>query len=250
MAKRASSPANEEITSFNFHAGRILARKYEVVDRLGAGYEGEVYLLRELGADIERAAKFFFPHRNRRDAALNRYAKKLHKLRDCPILVQYRTREQIQYRRQPISFLVSDFVEGEPLSDFLRRQPGKRLGAFEALHLIYAIAKGIEPIHDRREYHGDLHSENVIVRRQGISFRVKLVDLFHWGPPSMANVRNDVFYITRMLYEAIGGRTHYSKQPQAVKNVVCGLKDSLIAKKFRTAGDIRRFLETVPWDRR
>ena len=31
------------ITSFDFPAGRILAKKYEVLSRLGSGWEGEVY---------------------------------------------------------------------------------------------------------------------------------------------------------------------------------------------------------------
>ena len=31
------------------------------------------------------------------------------------------------------------------------------------------------------EYHGDLHDDNIIVRRHGLSFDLKLVDMFPWG---------------------------------------------------------------------
>ena len=50
------------IESFDF-AGRdrLIARKYEVVSHLGAGWEGEVYKIRERNTKIERAAKLFFP---------------------------------------------------------------------------------------------------------------------------------------------------------------------------------------------
>ena len=54
----------EEIKSFQLPPGRILAGKYEIISRLGRGWEGEVYKLRELATDIERAGKFFFPQRN------------------------------------------------------------------------------------------------------------------------------------------------------------------------------------------
>ena len=42
------------IWSFNLHCGDCLAGKYQVVTLLGAGWEGEVYLVRERGTGIER----------------------------------------------------------------------------------------------------------------------------------------------------------------------------------------------------
>lgn len=49
------------IESFDLKPGRILARKYEILSRLGGGWEGEVYMIREKNTHIERAAKLFFP---------------------------------------------------------------------------------------------------------------------------------------------------------------------------------------------
>ena len=65
------------ITSFDLHSGSQLGGKYEVVSRLGAGWEGEVYLVREKGTRIERTVKIFFPHRNPGNRALRFYARKL-----------------------------------------------------------------------------------------------------------------------------------------------------------------------------
>jgi len=236
------------IKEFGFPSGMIVAGKYEIVSQIGNGWEGEVYLLRECSTGIERAAKFWYPHRNPSNRSARFYARKLHKLRHCPILIQYHTQETIHYWDLPIRFLVSEYVEGELLSEFLARQPGKRIPVFQALHLLHALAAGIEKIHNLREYHGDLHDENIIVRRFGLSFDLKLVDMFHWGPARPQNIHDDVCDLIRIFYDAIGGRKHYANQPPEAKAVCCGLKRSLILKKFRTAGQLRQYLETMQWD--
>lgn len=244
MARKQKIP---DFDTFGFFPGRILARKYEVICLLGAGWEGEVYKINEIGTGIERAAKFFFPKRNIRDRASLFYAKKLHKLRHCPMLIQYHHRDTITYKGYPITFLVSDYVEGDLLSVFLSRLPGKRMTAFEGLHLLHALATGMECIHHQREYHGDLHDNNIMIRRYGIGFDVKLLDLYHLGGARPDNIHNDVCDLIRIFYDAIGGQKHYARQPPEIKGICNGLKRSLILKKFRTAGQLREYLETLEW---
>ena len=235
------------ITTFDFRPGRILGNKYEVISKLGAGWEGEVYMVRERLTGIERAAKFFFPQRNPRNRAFLFYAKKLHKLRHCPILIQYHTQETIPYKGTPITFLVSDYVEGELLSEYLLRQPGKRLHSFQGFHLLYALAAGISQIHYQGEYHGDLHTDNIIVRPYGLGFDMKLLDMYHWGRPTAANMLDDVSDLVRIFYDALGGKKFYAAQTPEVKAVCCGLKRTLIAKKFKTAGQLCEYLDTMEW---
>ncbi|MEK7323232.1 MAG: protein kinase [Pseudomonadota bacterium] len=235
------------IDAFDFPPGKVLRGHYEIVQHLGAGWEGEVYLIRERATGIERTAKFFFPHRNQRDKAAVFYAKKLHKLRQCPIVIQYYTQDSILYRGVPITFLVSEFVEGELLSAFLARQPRKRLSPFQAVHLLHALAMGMEAIHQLGEYHGDLHSDNVIVQRYGLGFELKLLDMFHWGASSPRHIHDDVINLIRLFYDAVGGAKLYAKQPPEVKDICCGLKRSLILRKFKTAGQLRHYLETIQW---
>ena len=236
------------LTSFNFPIGKRLGKKYEIIDKLGHGWEGEVYLVRELLTGIDRAAKFFFPQRNKNNKTLVFYAKKLHELRHCPIVIQYLTQEVISIRGVDIAYLISDYIEGELLSEFLLRQPGHRLPAFQALHLLHALASGIENIHHMREFHGDLHIDNVIIRRFGLSFDLKLLDMFYWSGARNENIQYDVNNLIRIFYESIGGRKHYAKQPKEVKDICCGLKNSLIIKKFRSAGQLREYIETMEWN--
>ncbi len=235
------------INTFEFQPGTIVAGKYKILERLGAGWEGEVYLIKETATGIERTAKFFYPQRNKRDKALKFYARKLHKLRRCQIVIQYHTQERTTFNDIPISFLVSEYVHGELLADFIKRQPGKHLTPFQALHLLHALAKGISSIHQKGEYHGDLHPENVIVERYGLTFELKLLDMFHWGQPSASNIRNDVVDLIRIFYDSLGGQKRYAKQREEVKYICCGLKRSQITKKFRTAEQLRAYLEIMHW---
>jgi serine/threonine protein kinase len=245
MPRRRSS--SEEIKSFQLPPGRILAGKYEIISRLGRGWEGEVYKLRELSTDIERAGKFFFPQRNLKDKSSRFYSRKLNKLRHVPILIQYHTSEFFTYKGQRVTFLVSEYVEGELLSKYLTRQPGRRLSVFQGLHLLYALAVGMEGIHNAREYHGDLHEGNIIVRRQGIGFHLKLLDFYDYGTAHAHDLHDDVCDLIRIFYDAIGGRQWYSKHPPEVKAICRGLKRSLILRKYRTAGQLRQYLETMSW---
>jgi len=235
------------LDSFRLRPGRVIAAKYEVAGFLGVGWEGEVYKLRELSTDIERAGKFFFPHRNQRGKTLRAYARKLHKLRSCPILIQYHTSDSFQFNGQQVTFLVSEYVEGQPLSSFMLQQPGRRISPFQGMHLLHALATGIESIHHVREYHGDLHPENIIIRRHGISFDLKLLDLYHYGPATATDIHDDVCDLVRIFYDAVGGKARYSRQPPEVKSICRGLKRSLILRQFRTAGQLRHFLETMDW---
>jgi serine/threonine protein kinase len=235
------------IKKFNLPRGFRIAGKYEVIGKLGSGWEGEVYRVRERAIGAERAAKLFFPHSNDRDKATRFYARKLHKLRHCSIMIQYLTRERIELKGVPVTVLISEYVEGELLNRFISRQKGRRLTEFEGLHLLHELAQGVETIHKAYEYHGDLHDDNIIVRRQGLSFNVKVIDMFNWGRPNSQNIRDDVCDLVRLFYDCLGGAKRYHKHSGEIKNIICGLKRTLITRKFRTAGHLRKHLETMEW---
>ena len=236
-----------EIKSFDFRPNQIIARKYRILSKLGEGWEGEVYKIQEINTDIERAAKFFFPARNIKNKTSGIYAKKLHNLRECPIVIQYHTQEIITYKKIPVTMLVSEYVEGDLLSHYIAREPGKRLSTFKAIHLLHALIVGIENIHFLGEYHGDLHVDNIIIRRLGLSYELKLLDMFHWGRATRENRNADICDAIRIFYDALGGQKHYRKQPQQIKDIICGLKQSLILKKFKSASALRVHLETQAW---
>ena len=232
---------------FDFPSGKSVAGKYVVERPLGSGWEGEVYVVMERATGIRRAAKFYYPHRDPLGKAAIAYARKLDALRHCPILMQYHHQETTYVKRRKVVVVVSELVEGKKLSEFLAHQPNKRLTTFEALHVLYTLARGIAPIHARGEYHGDIHDDNIMVRRQGITFEVKLLDFFDLGKPTRAKIHKDVLNLIQVFHATVGGRDAYAEQPQVVKDIIKGLKDSLILARFGSAGDIQRHLETVEW---
>jgi tRNA A-37 threonylcarbamoyl transferase component Bud32 len=237
-----------DIKAFNFPPGKIINGKYEIVEKLGGGLEGEVYKIRETSTDIIQAAKFFLPSRNANNIAAKRYAKKLHKLRSCSIIIHYVTQDKIHFKGEQVFFLVSEYVEGGTLDAFLKKQPGKRLPPFQAVLMLHSLVKGLEEVHGLKEYHGDLHTENIIVQRYGLGFDLKLLDFYHWGSPRSEDFRYDLVEAIRVFYDVLGGAKYYKKQPQQIKDIIMGMKKSLIIKKFKNLSVLRVYLENINWE--
>jgi serine/threonine protein kinase len=234
--------------AFDLLPGRSLGPHYQVVEFLGGGWEGEVYKIEERRTGIIRAAKLFYERTDVREAPLLRYARKLFKLRNCPIVIQYHHRGVTKVHGRQVEFLVSDFADGEMLSAYLGRQRRKRLPEFEALHLLYALALGVEQIHFVGEYHGDIHSDNIMVRRQGLGFEVHLLDFFDLGRSTKEKIQRDVDFMIDVLWEMIGETDGYRKAGPVIRGIVKGRKRSLIAKQFNTAGQLRLYLENIKWE--
>ena len=45
---------------FDFEEGDTVAKKYEIIKKLGGGWEGEVYKAQEIATKIPLALKFFY----------------------------------------------------------------------------------------------------------------------------------------------------------------------------------------------
>lgn len=235
------------IDSFSLTSGRILAGKYIVDGLIGKGWEGEVYRVRHHTTGIDYAAKLFYPQNSQGDKALKAYAQKLHRLRNHSMLVRYHTEEVITYKRQSIVMHISEFIDGVMLSEYLSQRRGKRMPPYEALHLIYALTKGVAQMHYSNEYHGDLHSDNIIVVKRGLEFEIKLLDFYYHGRTTRSKLLDDVVDIIGLLQEATGGAKHYKDQPEIIKSICKGLKRSLIKKNHQNAMELQSKFEQMHW---
>lgn len=237
-----------KITTFHFKEGQVLSGKYKVLYKLGSGWEGQVFSVEEISTGIKRAAKFFFPNRNIKNKTLVDYAKKLNTLNDDPIIIKYITQEKLFYKNQEVSYLVSEFVKGQTLSSFLQKEYKGRVSLFEALHILYEVAKGLEAIHIRGEFHGDLHSDNILIRRSGVGFKVKLIDLFLQKKHKRENQKSDIVELVYIFYEMMGGAKKYKGLSLVAKNIICGRRSDLILKKFPKMSSLRAYIENIDWE--
>jgi serine/threonine protein kinase len=235
------------VSTFDLSPGRTLGPHYFIVEFLGSGWEGEVYKVEERRTGIVRAAKLFYYRDGMRREPLLRYARKLYKLRSCPIIVQYHHRGIATIKGGTVEFVVSDYIDGEILSSFLAKQKGRRLTTFEALHLLYALAAGVEQIHFLGEYHGDIHSDNIMVKRRGLGFDVYLLDFFDLGRSTKDKIQYDVYDLISVLHEMIGGAAGYRRAGREIRQLIMGRKHYLIRQRFKMAGHLRIALENMEW---
>ena len=231
----------------DFQPGLIVGNKYQISKHIGGGWEGEVYKGEEVSSKIPVALKFFYPKRNPKNKVAKQYAQRLYKLSESPVSINYYTQENIRFKGQEITCFVYEYAEGMILSNYLKRQPGGRIGVMQGLLLLHSLTKGIENVHFHNEYHGDLHSDNIIIRRKGLGFEFKLLDMYNWGDAKSLNKAEDILNLIRIFYEAIGGRKHYAKHPKEVKDICLGLRSNLIKKKFKSASALRQHIENIEW---
>jgi serine/threonine protein kinase len=215
--------------------------------KLGQGWEGQVYSIEEINTGIKRAAKFFYPKRNPKNKILVGYAKKLNKLSEVPIIIKYITQEKLFYKEQEISYLVSEFVEGKTLDQFLKKDLKNRLSLFEALHILYELAKGLEMIHVKGECHGDLHTDNILISRSGVGFKIKLIDLLLMKEKKAEYRKSDIVELICIFADLLGGRKKYQMLPPVAKGIICGRRSDLILRKFPKMSSLRAYLENIDW---
>jgi hypothetical protein len=236
-----------KIESFDFRPGRKIGPRYVIEERLGVGTEGEVYQIRELDTGIRRAAKIYFPHRDPKHLISIKLARKLNALRHCPIVLQYHHSEVLKVRSTRVIALISDLAEGQQLEKWVRSHHGRRLPTYVALHVFYNLVRGLEAIHALGEYHADVHSQNILIQPRGVRFELKLVDFYDWGRPAGYKQKQDICDAVAVFHECLGGRPHYSRQPEPVKFICAGMQRGIIRKRFPTITALRQYLESFDW---
>jgi Tol biopolymer transport system component/predicted Ser/Thr protein kinase len=141
---------------------------YRVVEKIGAGGMGEVYLADDLSLDRRVALKFIpdmFAGDSERMARFEREAKLLASLNHPNIAAIYGL-EQAEGKR----FIVMEFAEGETLAQRLSKGA---LPVDEALGICRQIAEGLDAAHEKGVVHRDLKPANVMITE---GERVKILD--------------------------------------------------------------------------
>lgn len=204
--------------------------KYRVIERLGAGGQGEVYraVHPSLGRDVvvKWAAKSL-PESARQQ--LIEEGRVLARLED-PGLVRVYDVDVCDGR----PFIVFEYLQGNSLAELLRRDPPK---VRDAVRLTARIGQIVARIHERGVLHRDLKPANILLDALGqprlLDFGLAsmsqpyregngtetwgLVGTLSYMPPEQANSqtekvgpRSDQFSLAAILYEMLTGRPPYT----------------------------------------
>jgi len=141
---------------------------YRIIEKLGQGGMGEVFLAYDTSLDRKVALKFLpdiFSGDPDRLARFEREAKLLASLNHPNIATIYGL-EQADGKR----FLAMELVEGETLAQRIERGP---MPVDDALEVCRQIAEGLETAHERGVIHRDLKPANVKITPEG---KVKILD--------------------------------------------------------------------------
>lgn len=147
--------------------GKIVSH-YRIIDQLGRGGMGEVFLAEDTSLGRRVAIKFPRLDSDERDfrARFLREARSVSELRNPHIATLYDYGET----EEGHPFLVMEFVRGENLSDLVRRG---ELTVPRALEIVELVATALEEAHGRGIVHRDIKPSNIMVDERG---QVKVLD--------------------------------------------------------------------------
>src|SRR5437016_5466063 len=141
---------------------------YQIVERLGAGGMGEVYLAQDRRLDRQVALKILPPYFVSDEARLRRFqreARAVSALNHPNILTIHEVGEVDQ-----VHFITTEFIDGQTLRELIAQE---NLSLVEVLEIAIQVAEALTAAHAAGIVHRDIKPENIMRRRGGL---VKLLD--------------------------------------------------------------------------
>jgi len=142
--------------------GTIVADRYEVVERLGAGGMGAVYLCRHVSLGQKVAIKFIHPELTTSEEVRRRFdteakAAAAIKSRHAVSVIDHGVAENGQ------PFIVMEYLEGESLEQAMRARG--RLPFEEVVEIVVQVARALEQAHAAGIVHRDLKPDNIFLAK-------------------------------------------------------------------------------------
>jgi eukaryotic-like serine/threonine-protein kinase len=154
--------------------GQVVADRYHVIKKLGAGGMGQVYLAEHVKMGRRSAIKVMNPslmHDPDAIARFNREASNASRISHPNVCAIYDFGET----SDGLIFLAMEFIEGEPLTDLLERHGALPLA--RATNIFLQTADALQAAHDLGIVHRDLKPDNIMVTKgRDAAETVKVVD--------------------------------------------------------------------------
>lgn len=237
---------------------------YRIIEKIGAGGMGEVYLAEDTKLH-RRVALKFLPHYLVSDedakTRFTREAQAAATLKHPNIVTIH---EVSEYQGRP--FFAMECCEGLPLRDLIKEQ---KLTLDQISHLAFQICEGLQEAHEAGIVHRDVKPSNIILDKKG---RPKLVDFglatirgaekltktgstlgtIGYMSPEQIQVkevdqRSDLFSFGVVLYEMITGRLPFKGDTEAatLNSVLNDIPEPLSRYKSGVAGGLQQIVSKL-----
>lgn len=207
--------------------GKVINKRYKIIDRIGEGGMGVVYKAHDMQVDREVAIKLVRRECLTDSKFLTRFR------RELEVTSQFRHPSTIRVyehgeTRDGRPYMVMELLTGQSLADCLEEG---RLPETEALQYARQIAESLSEAHEHEIFHRDLKPDNIFIENVGVSTVVKVLDFGIAGgmdamkltqagevfgtPQYMSpeqcegkklDYRTDIYSLGCILYEMIEGR--------------------------------------------
>ena len=161
-----SESSDAEVTTDRLEAGQQLSH-YRIIQKLGAGGMGEVYLAEDTLLDRTVALKilpadvaFDKPRMQR----FKQEAKLASSLNQPNILTIFEFGDT-----GSLHFIASEYVDGSTLREYLR---GRQLKLPEIMDISTQVVAALDAAHEAKIVHRDIKPENIMVRRRDLVVKV------------------------------------------------------------------------------
>ena len=229
--------------------------KYQILDRLGSGGFGTVYLAEDKLLNRKVALKV--PHHQQDQQNMLEEPKLMVKLKH-PNIVELITTEQ----KDDTFFMVMEYIDGESLDKLIRRE--RSLPSARALEISIDVAAAIGCAHSHKILHRDLRPANILLTSTGLakvtdfgtSRLLATQDLFArtriGSPPYMspehfrgrAVFQSDLWSLGITMYEMLTGTVpFYDADP--VKIAQAFQSQAVVPPYLRNQGVPKAFSEVV-----
>ncbi len=166
------SPTGDEtvrLPSAELPSGTVFAKRYQVIDELGAGGMGRIYRVLDKKLDEEIALKVIRPEIASDRATIDRFAAELKLARQ---IVHKNVARMFDLNEETgVPYITMEYVQGENLKRLLRKVG--RLFAGQAIPIACQVCEGLAEAHRRGIIHRDLKPQNIMIDEDG---QAKILD--------------------------------------------------------------------------
>jgi serine/threonine protein kinase/tetratricopeptide (TPR) repeat protein len=234
---------------------------YRIIEKIGAGGMGEVYLAEDTKLDRKVALKFLPPHLCQDPDCRSRFKREAQaaaKLNHPNIVTIY---EVAEFNGRP--FLVMEHLEGETLRELIKQ---KDMPLSQAIQIAIQLCEGIQEAHAKGVIHRDIKPGNITCDSKG---HCKILDFglaavrgtekltksgstmgtLHYMSPEQSrgevvDERSDIFSLGVVLYEMVTGQLPFKgdHDPATIYSIGYENPEPLARYKSGVSNELQRVI--------